>query len=155
MYLNTVSFFKSVQARKHPPVTPSAVDIEGEEQGGNTKEEKDKSSKKDDAQGQGGGVRNSYRHSSTKDRPNSMKSKERERGEAGKSSGSQSGIPAEPYTMDSYVDFVKNNYISGDASVLMFGATAARQVSHLLSYYYIQSVGLSKGWENLMCTEIE
>ena len=34
----------------------------------------------------------------------------------------------EPYTMDSYVEHVKTNYISGDASVLMFGATASRQV---------------------------
>ena len=35
----------------------------------------------------------------------------------------------EPYTMDSYVEYVKTSYISADASVLMFGATASRQVS--------------------------
>ena len=148
MSLNTVSFFKSAQARKHPLGNPPILDIEGEGQG-NVKEEKDKNSDVNGegvqvqvlglglGVGQGAGVRNSYRHSSAREGPNSMKSKEkekdrekeRERGEVGKSPGSQSGMPAEPYTMDSYVDFVKNNYISGDASVLMFGATASRQVS--------------------------
>ena len=33
----------------------------------------------------------------------------------------------ETYTIGRYVDFVKTRYINGDASVLMFGATASRQ----------------------------
>lgn len=38
------------------------------------------------------------------------------------------GVIPEPYTMASYVEHVKTAYIAGDASVLMFGATASRQV---------------------------
>ena len=49
-------------------------------------------------------------------------------GGAGTGVGNRSGVIPEPYTMASYVEHVKTAYIAGDASVLMFGATASRQV---------------------------
>ena len=49
-------------------------------------------------------------------------------GGAEKGVGNRSGVIPEPYTMASYVEHVKTAYIAGDASVLMFGATASRQV---------------------------
>lgn len=47
---------------------------------------------------------------------------------AGIGTGIRNGVIPEPYTMASYVEHVKTAYIAGDASVLMFGATASRQV---------------------------
>jgi hypothetical protein len=64
----------------------------------------------------------------------------------GHSSGSKSRrrsstgtLGAEPYTMNSYFEHVKTDYISGDASVLMFGATASRQVRTVLTAHHITS----------------
>jgi hypothetical protein len=49
------------------------------------------------------------------------------RGVRSKKINKNPGPNVKPYNMDRYMDYINNNYISGDSSVLMFGSTASRQ----------------------------
>jgi hypothetical protein len=60
-------------------------------------------------------------------------------GNARRFSGVREGHSSGSYTMNSYFEHVKTDYISGDASVLMFGATASRQVRTVLTAHHITS----------------
>lgn len=132
--LNTVSFFKSAYARQNPLAPPSAYFLDNDDERGGLAKDKDDEKEDDrplvrevsEGMGQGPGPRagNARRSSGVKEGVTTG-SKDRN---ARRSSTGQLGLGLEPYTMSSYFEHVKTDYISGDASVLMFGATASRQV---------------------------
>lgn len=125
--LNTVSFFKSAYARQHPLVPPSAFLDNDDDRGCYLKTKDDE--KEDErmhvrevSDGLGHGQRAGFaRRFSGVREGHASGSKSRRRSSTGT-------LGMEPYTMSSYYEHVKTDYISGDASVLMFGATASRQV---------------------------
>ena len=133
--LNTVSFFKSAYARQHPLAPPSAYFLESDDERGAHLKAKDDEKEDDRVQprevsdGLGHGQReragHTRRFSGVKE-GHSSGSKSRRRSSTGT-------LGLEPYTMSSYYEHVKTDYISGDASVLMFGATASRQVCTALN----------------------
>lgn len=116
--LNTVSLFKSALARKLPVKISSLTGSDTEE------EETSLAAGADGILGE------------TDDSVNRINESDNDKG-AQKASSKDFRISPrtvtsmnnEHYTMDTYVEQVKTNYISGDASVLMFGATASRQVN--------------------------
>ena len=135
MSLNTISLFKSASARRLQQVGTrgssqgrdgsssedqkfhALASPQGQMMSGETEEE--------EGRRQGQGQYNKSASAHQKDREGSHHSLHHHNSEKEKEK--------EPYTMDSYVEHIKTNYISGDASVLMFGATACRQVSNLVN----------------------
>jgi hypothetical protein len=131
--LNTVSFFKSAYARQHPLAPPSAYFLDtDDDRGGHLKAKDDEKEDErmqarevSDGLGHGQRAGHARRFSGVRE-GHSSGSKSRRRSSTGT-------LGVEPYTMNSYVEHVKTDYISGDASVLMFGATASRQVRTALT----------------------
>ena len=117
--LNTVSLFKSALARKLPVKISSLISSDTEDE---------ETSLADGALG--GEIDDSLNrvNDSDKDKGN-QKVVEGNSKDIRVSPRTVTSMNNEQYTMDSYVEQVKTNYISGDASVLMFGATASRQVN--------------------------
>ena len=116
--LNTVSLFKSALARKLPPKIPSLTGSDSAEEEINLAVGADAiSGELDDSYHRGHGSQKRIQRGGDGDLKNPKVSPPK-----------VTGTSSEQYTMDSYVEQVKTNYISGDASVLMFGATASRQV---------------------------
>jgi hypothetical protein len=126
--INTVSSFKSAYARKYPAKPPtsmvSTVNVEGDRDPGDEGE-----GAADDAGAVGAGAGAGAAAGTT-----SNKRAEGARRQQQRRSPYPLHVRPEPfdeskeaYTLGRYVDFVKTRYINGDASVLMFGATASRQ----------------------------